>query len=203
MVKPCRKCGEAFEVPLGKARKHDYICRVCRTPDAKFRHGSVPVAPPPLCACGCGEQVSRRYRTDRVWVKGHQRGWKNVGRKMSARKAAAQRAWAEKNRDKVRAATRRYRVRHAGEPAFWHLKRYGVSREQYEQMKTAQGDLCAICGETTPGGKLKVWCVDHCHKTGKVRGLLCRACNAAVGLLRDSPRLAERAAEYLRKTSAV
>jgi hypothetical protein len=44
-----------------------------------------------------------------------------------------------------------------------------------------------------------LWCVDHDHATGRVRGLLCAACNAALGLLQDNPRVILSAADYLLK----
>lgn len=74
------------------------------------------------------------------------------------------------------------------------LKRfYGVTPEQFEAMREAQNNQCPLCLETftaTPH-------VDHCHKTGKVRGLLCSNCNTALGLLQDSPENILRAISYL------
>lgn len=71
---------------------------------------------------------------------------------------------------------------------------YGLTKEEYD--KLAQQKNCAICsklfGKDTP-------LVDHNHHTGKVRGLLCRPCNSAIGFLHDNPQLCEAAAVYLRK----
>ena len=75
-----------------------------------------------------------------------------------------------------------------------HLKRnYDLTVEQYEAMKREQDNKCAVCA-TTPIDKL---CVDHCHTTGKIRKLLCRNCNKALGILKDSPDLLRKAAIYL------
>lgn len=71
-------------------------------------------------------------------------------------------------------------------------KRYGITPEDYEYLMSQQKGLCAICQQT--GLKLVV---DHNHVTGKVRGLLCRNCNLALGNLRDSPKTAIAASEYL------
>src|SRR5216684_1391978 len=66
------------------------------------------------------------------------------------------------------------------------LKRYGISWPEYELRLALQGGVCAICKKKP---KRRLLCVDHCHKTGKVRGLLCSSCNAALGLYEDDPTL--------------
>ena len=76
-------------------------------------------------------------------------------------------------------------------------KMYDITLEQYEQMFEEQKGLCAICGLPMVRGNSAV--VDHSHKTGKVRGLLHRRCNSALGTFRDSPDVCRRAAEYLEK----
>lgn len=80
----------------------------------------------------------------------------------------------------------------------WHLKRYGLTKEQYLEMLAAQGGGCAICGSTNGSNKNpKVLCVDHCHDSGKVRGLLCDACNRGIGCLKDDPGIVRKALLYL------
>jgi hypothetical protein len=82
------------------------------------------------------------------------------------------------------------------------LKRYGLTPEQYDSMLESQGGVCAICrtdkrqivSKTNEPRDLPV---DHCHKTGKVRAILCHLCNSAIGSLRDDPALARRVADYL------
>ncbi len=73
-----------------------------------------------------------------------------------------------------------------------HLKRkYGISLEQEQQMRTAQGDGCAACGEKA------ILHVDHCHTTGQVRGLLCDNCNRSAGCVRDDAARLRALADYL------
>ncbi|WP_153544463.1 endonuclease VII domain-containing protein [Streptomyces sp. RB17] len=73
-----------------------------------------------------------------------------------------------------------------------HLKRnYGLTEAERDAMIAAQRGLCAICLAAPPAH------VDHCHKTGRVRGVLCFNCNSAIGKLRDDPEAARRAAAYL------
>lgn len=73
---------------------------------------------------------------------------------------------------------------------------YGISIEQYEVMIADQGGGCAICNRQPGNRRLHV---DHCHETGKIRGILCSGCNTALGLLNDNPDLIDKASDYLRK----
>lgn len=76
------------------------------------------------------------------------------------------------------------------------LRRHGLSYEQYTGMLAAQGDACALCGDATWAG-WRGQHIDHCHQTGRVRGLLCGNCNTALGRFGDDPALLRRAADYL------
>lgn len=73
-------------------------------------------------------------------------------------------------------------------------QRYGLSPEGYKVLLDAQQGCCATCGGTNAGKQLDV---DHDHVTGKVRGLLCRRCNLALGHAQDSPEVLRRLTEYL------
>jgi|SRR5579859_6476634 len=73
---------------------------------------------------------------------------------------------------------------------------YGISLLDYERLVRDQDNKCAICGQEDNLGWLSV---DHNHETGEVRGLLCRACNAAIGALKDDPDLVRKALEYLER----
>lgn len=78
------------------------------------------------------------------------------------------------------------------------LRRYGLTKADYDAILAAQGGCCAICKSTEPGGKTKRrFCVDHDHETNAVRGLLCIHCNAALGHLRDDADLCLAAGAYL------
>ena len=74
----------------------------------------------------------------------------------------------------------------------WLKSAYGIDMAQYDQMNEAQEGKCAICD--SPESVLHV---DHCHTTGKVRGLLCNDCNTAIGLLKESPEVLSRAISYV------
>lgn len=82
-----------------------------------------------------------------------------------------------------------------------HLQReYGLSKDQYNKLKDAQDGRCYICRRAK--GKTRNLSVDHDHKTGEVRSLLCQPCNRMLGHLRDDPDAFERVAEYLRNPPA-
>ncbi|MGZ6281695.1 MAG: endonuclease VII domain-containing protein [Ktedonobacterales bacterium] len=72
---------------------------------------------------------------------------------------------------------------------------YGLTLEDYDRMFIEQSGLCAICGNP---GEDNMLVIDHDHKTGKVRALLCRACNLGLGHFRDDPHVLHVAAFYLR-----
>ena len=80
------------------------------------------------------------------------------------------------------------------------LKKYGITLEDQEQMLREQNNKCAICGKEIFlfGSSKKLTAhVDHDHKTGKVRGLLCNDCNRGIGLLKDNPLFLANAIKYL------
>ena len=77
-----------------------------------------------------------------------------------------------------------------------NIKRlYGISIEEYEAMLEKQGKACYICN-SFPTSK-KFLCVDHCHTTGKIRGLLCDPCNKALGLLKEDKARLENMIRYI------
>lgn len=94
------------------------------------------------------------------------------------------RTWRALNPHKTKAASRRGR-----------LKRYGLSAEQFSKMLAAQSGACAGCGDEF-GTSLPH--IDHDHAAGKVRGLLCRTCNLALGHVKDRAHVLETLANYLR-----
>lgn len=81
-----------------------------------------------------------------------------------------------------------------------HLRRtYGLTPDQYESLLTTQGGKCAICKiDNNPARRASVFTVDHCHKTGTVRGLLCTQCNALLGLAKERTEILDSASLYLR-----
>lgn len=78
--------------------------------------------------------------------------------------------------------------------------KYGIGEAQVELILKSQNGVCAICGQpetTKKYDKIQQLSVDHCHKTGKIRGLLCDVCNKGLGNFKDDPELLRKAAGYL------
>jgi hypothetical protein len=132
--------------------------------------------------------------------------------------------WVQKNPDKAKAAADRWRANNRDQAREASLKHYrenadkvnaaaahrnrkrkfGVTREEFESLLRTQDHKCAICKKpetATRKGKLKSLAVDHNHTTGKVRGLLCMACNIMIGNGREDSEVLRSAISYLEKHS--
>ena len=84
----------------------------------------------------------------------------------------------------------------------YYTKRYGCGLREVRNMYESQKGLCAICnnfGFKMLDTHVSGMNLDHCHTTGRVRGLLCHNCNRALGLFKDDPNTLENAARYIRK----
>lgn len=77
-------------------------------------------------------------------------------------------------------------------------KLYQISAVEHENMFNRQGRKCAIC-DSMFSNRWEMH-IDHCHKTGRIRGLLCSCCNQAIGLLKENIKLFRKAAEYIDET---
>lgn len=73
-------------------------------------------------------------------------------------------------------------------------RKYGITHNEYIELLRSQSGVCALCGKSPNGKPLSV---DHCHETGKIRGLLCSGCNAGIGLLGDNVEGLLKAIEYI------
>ena len=101
--------------------------------------------------------------------------------------------WAERNPGKRRATVKRTREKRRAEDRLRYVNRaYGLTAAAYEAMLERQDRRCLLCGKQP-----QILCVDHDHATGRVRGLLCRRCNAGLGHLRDDGTLIAAAIGYL------
>ena len=83
------------------------------------------------------------------------------------------------------------------------LKNFSITRNKYNKMLELQNNVCLICGKPEThinnNGKINLLSVDHCHKTGKIRGLLCRRCNLTLGAINEDIKILKAAIIYLEK----
>ena len=115
--------------------------------------------------------------------------------------ALYQKEYQEKNKEKIKEKKKNYHTQTKEYRRWYTIKiRYGITKEDYEKMLLKQNGGCAICGKTKSGHKnTDEMVVDHCHKTKKVRGLLCNRCNTLLGLIDDNPEFIENITNYLNK----
>lgn len=132
-----------------------------------------------------GERPSSQHRLHKLVPElGYQPGnlvWKGVNGSTKDAKEYA-RNWRRNNPDKAKSSDLK--------------KVYGISIEQYHAMLKDQKYCCAICKKTAEE-EIRSLNVDHCHTTGKVRGLLCSSCNKALGSFKDSKDILNSAIVYL------
>lgn len=115
-------------------------------------------------------------------------------RKHGPRLALKQAEYVAKNKERVAELRAAWREANKDKIYEQHLKRkFGITLEDVRRMERTQRFRCAICRKKE---KLHV---DHCHRTGMVRGLLCGNCNRAIGLLKDSPKNLRAAISYLER----
>lgn len=117
--------------------------------------------------------------------------WSQVAYKADGTLAARE---LNSHRQRVWRAKNPYRTKHHD-----LKKNYGITLADYERMLSYQDGGCAICARTSESMSKRHLSVDHCHETKVIRGLLCDACNRAIGLLGDDTSRLERAIVYLRR----
>lgn len=112
------------------------------------------------------------------------------------------RDWRLKYPERSRSNARSYQIRFPDQVLKWSLKKYGISVAEYNAM----GTDCMICKKLAKGmqnSTHKRICVDHDKDTGKVRGVLCGACNIGLGHFNHSTKLLKQAIKYLKENGDI
>jgi hypothetical protein len=145
------------------------------------------------CVCECGrianvrasnlksgdsKTCGKRRQCHHAWEGGH----KNVGSI----------AWAKK---KITAARKKAEKR-------GYLP-FACTPEQYLELWKRSNNRCELCGTHESETQQGYLCVDHCHETGKVRGVLCGSCNSGIGMFAENTELMQKAIEYIVKNNQV
>lgn len=99
----------------------------------------------------------------------------------------------DRERQRTIRSTPEYRLKYR---AYSLGRNYGITIDQFDVILARQGGVCAICGSPDPRWT-KAWHVDHDHRSGFIRGILCQGCNLLVGMSRDRADVLRQAADYL------
>lgn len=163
----------------------------------------------PCKNCGSQEKYVSSYgcvtctasRTDPDYIKQYSKTAKAKSRTQKYMKeygkekiAANSKKWREK--PETKAKVKKYYEENKDKWLSKHLERYNITLEEYNELLYKQDNSCAICGEHESNLTKKMH-VDHCHTTGKVRGLLCHSCNTGIGHLKEDKNIMLKAMEYL------
>lgn len=106
--------------------------------------------------------------------------------------------WKAKNPEKSKAIKLKFKNNNPDYSRFLTLKRHGLTTNQFDKMISSCNNSCEICKKifkSKPDAK-----IDHCHTTGKVRGILCGHCNTALGLVNDNDKILLSMIDYLKNT---
>lgn len=110
-----------------------------------------------------------------------------------------QREYANNHKEEKREYDKKYREENWYKRTSSKLKNnYNITLDDYFIILKEQDGKCAICNATESSHKNKTLSVDHCHTTGKIRGLLCHHCNAGLGQFRDNIEVLKNAIKYLK-----
>lgn len=177
-MKLCTKCGkkkrlEMFALAKGKKDGRKSQCKACVNKQAR--------------AC-TKETTENRREYHKRWRLRNKEKLKEQGKRYREENGAHQREYAKvyyiENKPEA--------LRRAKNSSY--KRRYGLTVNDVERMRKAQGGKCACCGKRENN-----LMVDHDHATGLVRALLCRGCNTALGFIKDDVKIAEALAVYLTK----
>lgn len=178
MTRSCEECGAEIEAQRATKRLCDECIR--RHNRDRNRASYAPVRHTLTCQeCG-GTFESRRPEAQYCLV---------CRQAVAARQ---RRDWLNRDGNRERrnqdSKDRRYARAHS-------LKQYGLTLEEWDAMVEAVDGKCELCGEAD-----EALCVDHDHATGRIRGVLCRRCNRAIGQLGDTAEALRKAWEYLTRS---
>lgn len=190
--KNCKACGNPFEGDNSVAK-----CKSCR---AAYRKAWA------IKNAEKVKEVQKRWVTENAeYLREYKKSYRN---KHPEQARESLRAWKKRNPEKVLSEGRRQDAKRRNKKArrdyvknLRLVRHFGISLEAYNAMLAAQGGLCALCHEKEShldrSGNIRSLCVDHCHKTGAVRQLLCNRCNTLLGKVDDDPIILEKALVYL------
>lgn len=197
-TRKCGTCGESFYAPRWKLNDVErnqgaYCSRECKH-EALRKYAALPDGQKQCTKCGLVKALED-FPADERTASGKQSACRDCAREASA-------LWREKNPEQYEVLKKTTRTERQKLRRFeLHLEQaYGLTLVQYQEILARQGGVCAICknGHVGRGSQLHV---DHCHETGRVRGLLCGNCNTLIGLAKEDQERLYSAARYLQQAA--
>ena len=214
MNKKCPDCGEvksSNDFYKNKAARDglNTYCKACWSVRAKaqrkkIKDAEVELPASKVCPSCSTEKPASEFRSDKTKAD-------HLSSSCAECISSRSRSYYERNKDRIRANVKAYQKANPDVNARSRAKRrsngkrrladvkskYGVTEEQYAEMLERAGGVCEICGRVPSEVSKKGACVDHCHDSSKVRGILCAPCNSGIGSLQDDPAVLRKAIEYL------
>jgi hypothetical protein len=143
-------------------------------------------------------KASREWKQrnkDKVAAK--QKEWRENN---TEKRKIAKKEWTEQNKTHCASYNKEWKTKNPEYFVNKHLETtYGISLDDYNAILAVQDHKCAGCGVDASKAQRSKLYVDHCHDTGKVRGLLCQHCNTALGMVKDSIETLSSLISYLKQ----
>lgn len=206
MIVKCEKCNKDIDINNWSFKTYKkHYCKICRP--IKLIHN--------LICKNCGKDFSGRNGQLFCQVKCCQHYFKKINKKSikinnikyrednKEKISVYRKEYSKNNKKKISVYKKEYLSKNREKICnYRYFKKYGITIIKYKEMLKNQDNKCAICSREIflAGGtelKSKVGYVDHDHKTGKVRKLLCSFCNTGLGLFQDNINFLENAKQYL------
>lgn len=192
MIKICKRCGDQFLPNIS----HQQYCG-----SRKEKSGCTFIIFKERMKKYYEEHKEKEKQDAKDWVKNNPERRREIANNYARRNKYKQSEYAKKynnlHSEKIKKRRKIYLTNNPQERTNTILKnKYGITIDEYKEILKKQGGVCAICKKSETKRNLSV---DHCHKTGKIRGLLCKKCNSGIGLLCDSKEIVSSALIYLTK----
>ncbi len=159
------------------------MTRTCNVCDIDISHLNMNAR---MCSQKCRDKKRRSKDSEKIRERNRKYEESNKDKKLH---------WSKESYQRRKAKVREYTLRTKERV---RLRRYGLSPEEYEVILAKHAGCCHICKRHYTDIESTLH-IDHCHKTGKVRGLLCSNCNTGIGLLKDDVNMLACAIEYLKE----
>jgi hypothetical protein len=148
-----------------------------------------------------------RYEKKKIYTERNKEIIKKKNQEYSKKTRSRAKAWLEEDRKMNPERYRNYAAKYHELNAEIRttikiIKKYGLSLEEYKKMVNDCDNRCSICKDYEKSlfqGKIRRLCLDHCHETGKIRGLVCFSCNIGLGKFEDNIHRLQAAIDYLKR----